>query len=85
MIPVVSDLNSIVPASSGDVLWWSLAFGADYGGNATIIGASANVVAIGLAHKAGYKIGFWQFAKYGIPVTLISILMVYPYIFLAYF
>ena len=53
----------------------------DYDGNATIIGASANVVAIGLAYKAGYKVGFWQFAKYGIPVTLISILMVYHIFF----
>ena len=85
MSPVVTELSTGISQQYGDVLWWSLAFGADFGGNATIIGASANVVAIGLAHKAGIKISFWQFAKYGIPVTLVSVLMVAPYILLRYF
>ncbi len=85
MSPVVTELAAGVPAQHGDVLWWSLAFGADFGGNATFIGASANIVAIGLAHRAGYKISFWQFAKYGIPVTIVSVLMVAPYILLRYF
>lgn len=85
MSPVVADLSAAVPAEHGDVLWWALAFGADFGGNATIIGASANVVAVGLAAKAGYKISFWQFAKYGIPITIISIAIAAPYLFLRYF
>lgn len=85
MSPVVSELSAGLSEQYGDVLWWSLAFGADFGGNATIIGASANVVAIGLAHKAGIKISFWQFAKYGIPVTLVSVAMVAPYILIRYF
>ncbi|MEJ6493725.1 MAG: ArsB/NhaD family transporter [Actinomycetes bacterium] len=85
MSPVVADLSAAVPAQHGDVLWWALAFGADFGGNATIIGASANVVAIGLAAKAGIKISFWQFAKYGIPITVISIAITAPYLFLRYF
>lgn len=85
MSPVVADLSAVVPAEHGNVLWWSLAFGSDFGGNATIIGASANVVAVGLAAKAGYKISFWQFAKYGIPITIISIAIAAPYLFLRYF
>ena len=85
MSPVVADLSAAVPAQHGDVLWWALAFGADFGGNATIIGASANVVAVGLAAKAGIKISFWQFAKYGIPVTIVSIAIAAPYLFLRYF
>ncbi len=85
MSPVVADLSASIPAEHGDVLWWALAFGADFGGNATIIGASANVVAIGLAAKAGYRISFWQFAKYGIPVTIVSIALAAPYLFLRYF
>lgn len=85
MSPVVADLSASVPAVHGDVLWWALAFGADFGGNATIIGASANVVAVGLAAKAGIKISFWQFAKYGIPVTFVSIAIAAPYLFLRYF
>jgi anion transporter len=85
MSPVVAQLSEGLVGRQEHVLWWALAFGADFGGNATIIGASANVVAIGLAYKAGIKISFWKFAKYGIIVTAISIAMVYPYIYLFYF
>ena len=85
MSPVVTELSAGISGQYGDVLWWVLAFGADFGGNATIIGASANVVAVGLAHKAGIKISFWQFAKYGIPVTFVSVAMVVPYILIRYF
>ena len=85
MSPVISDLSVGLVGRQEHVLWWSLAFGADFGGNATIIGASANVVAIGLAAKAGIHISFWKFAKYGILVTAVSIAMVYPYIYFFYF
>ena len=85
MSPVVTELSAGISGQYGDVLWWAFAFGADFGGNATIIGASANVVAVGLAHKAGIKISFWQFAKYGIPVTFVSVAMVVPYILIRYF
>ena len=84
MSPVVADLSVGLVGQQEHLLWWSLAFGADFGGNATIIGASANVVAIGLAAKAGIKISFWKFAKFGVPVTLISIAMVYPYLYFFY-
>jgi Na+/H+ antiporter NhaD/arsenite permease-like protein len=85
MSPVISDLSVGLVGRQEHVLWWSLAFGADFGGNATIIGASANVVAIGLAAKAGIHISFWKFAKYGVLVTAVSIAMVYPYIYFFYF
>ena len=85
MSPVISDLSVGLVGRQEHVLWWSLAFGADFGGNATIIGASANVVAIGLAAKAGIHISFWKFAKYGVLVTAVSIAMIYPYIYFFYF
>ena len=84
MVPVVSELNSAIGSASPNALWTALAFGADFGGNATIIGASANVVAIGLAKRQGIEISFWQFAKYGIVTTLISIALVYPYLAIFY-
>lgn len=83
--PVVADLSTSFGNSSDNVLWWALALGADFGGNLTIIGASANVVAMGLAHRAGYSIGFWQFLKYGLPVTALSIAVSYVYLLLRYF
>jgi Na+/H+ antiporter NhaD/arsenite permease-like protein len=85
MAPVVQQLNDTISTVTNDGLWWALAFGADFGGNMTIVGASANVVAVGLAYASGYKITFWQFAKYGIPVTLVSTAMALPYVLIRYF
>ena len=85
MSPVVAELSQGLIGRQEHVLWWSLAFGADFGGNATILGASANVVAVGLAYRAGIKISFWTFAKYGLVVTAVSVAMVYPYLIYFYF
>ena len=85
MAPVVQQLNGSISTITNDGLWWALAFGADFGGNMTIVGASANVVAVGLAYASGYKITFWQFAKYGIPVTVVSTAMALPYVLIRYF
>ena len=85
MIPVVTQLTESITTINNDGLWWSLALGADFGGNLTIVGASANVVAIGLAHANGVKISFWHFAKYGVPVTIISTLISFPYLLMRYF
>ncbi|MEJ6607756.1 MAG: ArsB/NhaD family transporter [Candidatus Planktophila sp.] len=85
MSPVVADLSLGLVGRQENVLWWSLAFGSDFGGNATIIGASANVVAIGLAARAGVHISFWKFSKYGVIVTAVSVALIYPYILWYYF
>jgi Na+/H+ antiporter NhaD/arsenite permease-like protein len=64
---------------------WSPAPGADLGGNATIIGASADVVMPGNAERNGYRITFWQFATYGCLVTPVTVLLCVPYLYLRYF
>ncbi|WP_372734251.1 ArsB/NhaD family transporter [Nocardioides sp.] len=79
MSPVVAGLVPTMPGNS-EALWWSLAFGADLGGNATAIGASANVVMLGLAERAGHRIGFWEFTKYGLIVTAVTVSLTVPYI-----
>lgn len=83
MSPVVAELVAGAPGD-GQVLWWALAFGADLGGNATAIGASANVVMLGLADRAGHHIGFWEFTKYGLVVTVITVSLTAPYLWLRY-
>jgi Na+/H+ antiporter NhaD/arsenite permease-like protein len=83
MSPVVAGLAPTMPGNA-DVLWWSLAFGADLGGNATAIGASANVVMLGLAERAGHRIGFWEFTKYGLVVTAVTVGLTAPYLALRY-
>lgn len=85
MIPVVQVLEDSIPSITNDGLWWALALGADFGGNLTIIGASANVVATGLAYANGYKITFGQFFRYGLPVTVVSVLISLPYVLVRYF
>jgi len=66
------------------MMWWSLALGACLGGNATLIGASANVVVAGIAERAGHPIRFREFMRYGIPVTLVSIILSTAYVWLRY-
>jgi Na+/H+ antiporter NhaD/arsenite permease-like protein len=89
-IPYVATMSPVVlglePSIAGDTeaLWWSLAFGADLGGNATAVGASANVVMLGLAARAGHRIGFWEFTKYGLVVTVVTVGLTAPYIALRY-
>ncbi len=86
MAPIVSELV----AAQGDSpqsqsMWWSLALGADLGGNATAVGASANVVVLGLAARNGTPISFWKFTRYGAIVAGLSILLAAPYLWLRYF
>jgi len=83
MSPVVDGLSGTIPGDD-HALWWSLAFGADLGGNATAVGASANVVMLGLAQRAGHRIGFWEFTKYGLVVTAVTVGLTAPYIWLRY-
>jgi Na+/H+ antiporter NhaD/arsenite permease-like protein len=67
MIPVVAQLSEGQP---NDAIWWGLAMGADLGGNATLIGASANVILAGMAEREGHPITFGQFLRFGVPVTI---------------
>ncbi|ATY12249.1 hypothetical protein CU254_18580 [Amycolatopsis sp. AA4] len=86
MSPLVLALTHDIPdPAHSDALWWSLALGADFGGNMTAVGASANVVVLGLAARAGAPISFWEFTKKGAVVTLITVLVAAPYLWLRYF
>ncbi|MFZ4291227.1 SLC13 family permease [Streptomyces cellulosae] len=92
-IPFVASVSPIVSeivASAGGVgeaemLWWSFALGADLAGNATIIASSANVVVIGIAEREGHHISFWQFSKYGLIVTAVTVSVAGAYVWLRYF
>ncbi|HEY6084628.1 MAG TPA: SLC13 family permease, partial [Nitrospira sp.] len=71
--PSINDYAALVHQSDILPLWWALSLGACLGGNGTIIGASANVIIVDMARKAGYVITFWQFMKFGFPVMVGSI------------
>ncbi|MFD2078846.1 Na+/H+ antiporter NhaD [Actinopolymorpha cephalotaxi] len=85
MAPVVAELTGPHGPLAGQTgLWWALALGADLGGNATAVGASANVVALGIAKRNGFPISFWEFTKYGALVAAISVALALPYLLLRY-
>jgi Na+/H+ antiporter NhaD/arsenite permease-like protein len=65
-------------------LWWSLSLGACLGGNGTLIGASANVVAAGVAAKSGKKLSFMRFTKYGFFIMLQSMVISTVYVWIRY-
>jgi Na+/H+ antiporter NhaD/arsenite permease-like protein len=86
MSPVVLQLTQgVADPTQAEALWWSLAIGADFGGNLTAIGASANVVVLGIAARSGTPISFWEFTRKGAIVTLTTILLAVPYLWLRYF
>jgi Na+/H+ antiporter NhaD/arsenite permease-like protein len=84
MIPVVEQLGEArgYDAASLETLWWSLSLGACLGGNATLIGASANLVVAGMAEKAGLLITFGRFLLVGLPLTIVSIAIATGYVLL---
>lgn len=81
MIPVVESLGDVMPV---EPLWWSLALGADLGGNATLVGASANVVVASLAERSGHPISFRLFLGYGVITTFVSLVLASFYVWLRY-
>ncbi|MFE6281083.1 ArsB/NhaD family transporter [Streptomyces sp. NPDC057877] len=85
MAPITSDLVESMGGGGDHVMWWALAIGADLGGNATAIGASANVVVLGIAERNRQPISFWQFTKYGLVVTVVTVGLAAVYVWLRYF
>jgi len=74
MIPIIDILNNSNPILQ-NLLWWSLALGTSLGSNITILGASANIISIGIAKKAGINISFLEFMKLGSIISFISLLI----------
>ena len=79
-IPFVATLIPLVTAlgeSGVDIepLWWAISLGACFGGNGTLIGASANVVLSGISNKHGYPITFATYTKVGFPVMIMTVVL----------
>lgn len=72
MVPVIRDLAAAtgLPLTT---LAWTLTLGADFGGNATPIGASANVVGLAVAEKHGIHVGWPEYLRHGVPSALLSV------------
>jgi Na+/H+ antiporter NhaD/arsenite permease-like protein len=75
MLPITAYLTKVIPGAESNVLWWALALGACFGGNGTMIGASANVVTVGIAEAAGHRVSFFGFMKYAFLYMIISVVI----------
>ncbi|MNI21418.1 Na(+)/H(+) antiporter NhaD [compost metagenome] len=84
MIPMIQDMGNM-GITHLEPLWWSLALGACLGGNGTLIGASANLIAAGMSAKEGEPISFVKFLKYGFPLMLLTIVFSSIYLLIRYF
>ena len=95
MNPLIIDMaKQLWPGLSGTQLlhhpdlmpiWWSLALGACLGGNGTAIGASANVIIVGMAEKMGHPISFKKFMLYGMPLMIESVIICTIYVWIRYY
>jgi len=83
MIPLIQNIGELtgIPLAP---LWWALALGADIGGNMTLVGASANVVVSGMAHKEGHKLGFFEYMKVAVPLTVVALIICTIYVGIRY-
>ena len=81
MIPIVQIMQATTPVPH-NLLWWALSLGACFGGNLTMIGASANIVASGMSRKLGYEITFLEFFRSSAVITLITLMICSVYLIL---
>jgi Na+/H+ antiporter NhaD/arsenite permease-like protein len=75
MLPIVAYLTTAIPGAQSGVLWWALALGACLGGNGTMIGASANVVTVGMAERAGHPISFMEYLRVAFIPMIITVIL----------
>lgn len=83
MIPLIIQMGQIADIDIGP-LWWALSLGACLGGNGTIIGASANVIAVGMSEREGYHISFGSYFRVAFPVMLLTIAVTTVYVIFMY-
>jgi Na+/H+ antiporter NhaD/arsenite permease-like protein len=81
MVPLVQELGRTMDV---EPLVWALALGANLGGNATVVGASANVVVSSMSEAKGYPITFMGYLRYGVPATLVTMVVATIDIWLRY-
>ncbi|MFA6681960.1 MAG: sodium:proton antiporter, partial [Sphaerochaeta sp.] len=84
-IPVVKIIGTTTTPEAIQPIWWSLALGSCLGGNGTLVGASANVIMFGFARKINIPLRFKGYLAYGIPLTLLTLVLSYVYISVRYY
>ncbi len=86
MIPTLKSIESAMGGREAMMpVWWALSLGSCFGGNGSLIAASANVIVAGFASREGHPISFAKFLIYGLPVMLVSMILATGYIYFLYF
>ncbi len=86
MIPMLKSMEEALGGREAMMpVWWALSLGACFGGNATLIGASANVIVAGMAARQGQPISFLGFMKWSVPVMLLTVALATVYVYIQYF
>ena len=86
MIPLIKNVEEALGGREAMMpVWWTLSLGACFGGNGSLIAASANVIVAGMANKEGIRISFMRFLIYAVPTMLISTALAAVYIYARYF
>ena len=86
MIPLIKNVEEAFGGREAMMpIWWALSLGACFGGNGSLIAASANVIVAGMANKEGIRISFMRFLIYAVPTMLISTALAAVYIYARYF
>ncbi|HXX49936.1 MAG TPA: sodium:proton antiporter [Xanthobacteraceae bacterium] len=86
LIPVIKTAGSAYGSPEHiEPLWWCLSLGACLGGNATLVGASANLTVAGIAERNGIAFRFVKYTAYALPMTIVSIVICHVYVWLRYF
>ena len=74
MVPIVKLMQESTPIPN-NILWWALVLGACFGGNLTMLGASANIVTVGIAKKYNHNISFFEFMRSSALIALITLVI----------
>jgi len=78
---VIPDFQTVADTK---VFWWALSFGSCLGGSITMIGSATNIVAVSASAKAGCKIDFMKFFKFGSKIAILNLIAATVYMYLRY-
>ena len=86
MIPMIKSMEESMGGREAMMpVWWALSLGACFGGNGSLIAASANVIVAGMATREGHPISFLKFLIWSIPTMLISVGIAALYLHIIHF
>ena len=86
MIPLLKTMEEALGGREAMMpVWWALSVGSCFGGNGSLIAASANVIVAGIAAREGHPLNFLKFLLWSLPVMILSITVASVYFYVVHF